>query len=238
MINWTSAFRAFNIFPRTLSYLSMSKNKNYEIEDLKTQWADEILRRLNIKTYIIGKPSPESSLVFVGNHISYLDIPLLVKSVPRLSFVAKKEVSRWPIIGSAASTINTVFVDRNNSYQRQTSRETIAHSLLQGRRVAIFPSGTTRVNEDQIWKKGAFEIAHQGNFKIQPFKIHYTPLRTAAYIDNDTLLFHLFKLSQQSIPLEAFIEFAPAVNVENPLAAAEAWRLWTQNKGHLLEAQM
>jgi 1-acyl-sn-glycerol-3-phosphate acyltransferase len=49
----------------------------------------------------------------VGNHLSYLDIPLLMQSSPNISFVAKEEVGRWPVIGAGAHALNTIFVKRS-----------------------------------------------------------------------------------------------------------------------------
>lgn len=229
MLNLNSLSRSLKIFPRTLTYLNLSKNSDANTELMKMQWAMEVIERLNIQIEIINQPTDEKGILFVGNHISYVDIPLLLRCIPEVSFVAKKEVGTWPIIGPAAKKINTVFVDRNNKENRNGIRESISQALQDGRRIVIFPSGTTAENENTKWKKGALEIAQRGSFKIQPFRIDYFPLRDVAYIDKDTLLLHLIKMSQKK-SIQARIEFHPPVEVRDSVADSEYWRHWTQQQ--------
>jgi hypothetical protein len=64
----------------------------------------DIVNHFNIKILMKGKPfiSNEPSIL-IGNHVSYLDIPVLFYTYPNISFVSKKEVRSWPISGQAAA---------------------------------------------------------------------------------------------------------------------------------------
>ena len=92
-------------------------------------WAREMFACLNIKVSRSAIPELNRPCLFVGNHISYLDIPLLLYYFPVL-FVAKKEIASWPIIGSAARFINTILVDRGNAKSRQLARDHITKKIL------------------------------------------------------------------------------------------------------------
>lgn len=226
-MNLSSLSKSLMIFPRTLRYINQTKIHKADIEKIKSSWAQELLERLNVDVKVIGTPSTDTSILFLGNHISYVDIPLLFKYIPHASFVAKKEVSTWPVIGLAARQARTVFVDRNNHANRSVVRESIQSALASGKRVILFPSGTTSVSEHVAWKKGAFEIAHVGGFKVQPFRINYFPLREVAYIDQDTLLIHLMKLSQHK-KIQATLEFHEPVYIQDVYRDAEYWQQWSQ----------
>lgn len=224
-MNLQSLYKSLMIFPRTLTYLNQTKMHLADIEKIKIDWSHELLKRLNIEVNVIGKPSDEASTLFLGNHISYIDIPLLFKYIPQASFVAKKEIAAWPIIGSAAKQAQTVFVDRNNHSNRSAVRESIQSALNNKKRVILFPSGTTSITEHVAWKKGAFEIAKNGGFKVQPFRINYFPLRDVAYIDQDTLIFHLMKLSQHKT-IQATLEFHEPVYIQDVYLDAQYWQQW------------
>lgn len=223
----TSLTQSVSVFARTYQYLQKSKQPDVSVEDLKVQWAQEFLSRLKVNVEISGSISDQQSLLFLGNHISYLDIPLLMSSVRGLSFVAKEEIGTWPIIGNAAKKIETVFVKRESGSSRRLARQSIQEALEKGQRVALFPSGTTCLYENKSWRKGAFEIAHEQDLSFQPFRISYSPLRAVAYIDDDFLPFHLYNLFGHE-RLHAKIEFHEPVKIKDPIADCEYWQNWTR----------
>ena len=190
-------------------------------------WAQTMLQLLKIDLNVIGMMSQEKPLLLVGNHISYLDIALLLKANPDFSFVAKKEVARWPVFGSAAIAAQTIFVQRENGSSRAAARQAIGEALKNNQRVVIFPSGTTGIDATTPWKKGAFEIALENNIMIQPFRISYSPIRPAAYIGKDFFPVHLYQLAGLQ-KIQAEVEFHPPVSVINPLIDCAYWSHWSQ----------
>ena len=48
---------------------------------LKQDWAQSLLNKLNVHVTVLGTPPPKTPHVLVGNHISYLDIPLLMAAL-------------------------------------------------------------------------------------------------------------------------------------------------------------
>lgn len=219
--------KSVRVFSETLRCLKMSKNHNSDISALKIEWAQRILNALGVELTIKGVPTLDPGVLFVGNHISYLDIPILMSLVNDISFVAKQELKSWPIFGRAAKTVQTVFVKRESDKSRSQTRSSIIAALDEGRRIAIFPSGTTSLNEHRDWRRGAFEIAHATGKLIQPFRLTYHPLRTAAYIDDDVFPFHLYELGRLS-EIKAEIEFHPPQTVSDPKWDCLHWQYWSK----------
>lgn len=214
------------LFGEIYSYLRRARQPGADLRELKLEWASAVLRRVGLNIEVAGEPTHSPTILFVGNHLSYLDIPLLMSLVPGLSFVAKAEVASWPLIGRGARAIDTIFVKRELAGRRLEARKAVAEGLRQGKRIAIFPSGTTDLREEKDWRRGAFEVAHQERALIQPFRLSYSPLRTAAYIGDDFLPTHLARL-MVTADLRAKIEFHPPVPVLDPEADRRRWREWS-----------
>lgn len=219
--------KTVSVFTTTYDYLQRSALGESNKETLAGLWARDVLTNVGVQMEITGSPSLESPLLLVGNHISYLDIPLLMCASPNTSFVAKEEVGKWPVIGRGARALNTIFIKRECAKDRSKVREAIGKELLEGKRVAVFPAGTTCMFESKPWRKGAFEIAKEFGIPVQPFRISYTPSRTAAYIGRDFFPLHLFRLAQNG-GVKARIDFHPPVRISDPVEASWTWRSWCQ----------
>ncbi len=223
----TAAHQTFNIFKDTYQHLRASSNDPQNLDSEKMAWADAILQRFNLELVRVGEVRLDPSTLFVGNHISYLDIPLLLSTIPGLSFVAKQEVSNWPLFGSGARKLDTVFVKRSKNASRKNAAEAIKANLIQGKRIALFPSGTTSIDSSKAWRKGSFELAASTNSWVQPFRISYSPLRAVAYIDDDFFPTHLFRLFSSG-KIDATLEFHEPVKIKDPLQDCLAWQAWAQ----------
>lgn len=197
------------------------------LEKTLTDWGAEAMEILNVKVEVTGKPSTKPSL-FLGNHISYLDIPLLSSQVP-LMFVAKKEVGAWPIFGTAVRKFGMVLVDRDAADSRAKAAEAVAQTILTRRQsVAIFPSGTTRIDEDTPWRWGAFVIAKRYGIPVQPFRLWWEPVRAAAYLKEDVFATHLWSLLANRQKLTAKVEFHEPIEITDPEADCRRWWEWSR----------
>ena len=79
-------------------------------------WSPVVLWLLGVKVKITGKENlPLVPSIYVANHSSQLDIPIVSASIPRgLFFVAKQELSKVPILGQYMHIMGMIFVDRGN----------------------------------------------------------------------------------------------------------------------------
>ncbi|MBC7540224.1 MAG: 1-acyl-sn-glycerol-3-phosphate acyltransferase [Bacteriovorax sp.] len=229
MIQFERLVKVAKVFSITGKYLRYSHKKESEIVNVKSLWAKDIINHFKINIQIIGKPTKQNEpCLFVGNHISYLDIPILIHGCPELSFVSKKEVKSWPVIGYAAVKMQTIFIERSNANSRAAAKNQIATSLLTNKqKLAIFPSGTTSIIPTPFWKKGAFEIAVLNNIKVQPFRIRYEPKRAAAYIDADNFLVHMYQLFILK-KIDVTLEFHEPVYIKDSIEECSYWKKWCE----------
>jgi 1-acyl-sn-glycerol-3-phosphate acyltransferase len=118
-----------------------------------------------------SKPDPDRQYIFLSNHISYLDIPMILRTITRdsIRILGKIEMARIPIFGYIYSRA-VVMVDRRNAHVRSRSVRELKGVLSKGISVFIFPEGT--FNETgQVLKEfydGAFRIAIETQTPLQP----------------------------------------------------------------------
>ena len=113
--------------------------------------------------------------LFVSNHISYLDIPILGSMAP-LRFVAKSEVKQWPILGFLSKLASTIFITRVRS-DSLFQKNKIFNLLSEGKKLLIFPEGTTSDGNRVLpFKSSLFSALENKNFIIQPLIIIYSDL--------------------------------------------------------------
>lgn len=217
-----------SLFSTTLRYIKMAKADPGKISDLKIQWASELVTKYHARFKITGEAVSDRPLVLVGNHVSYFDIPILMSQVRDISFVSKKEVKYWPVIGQAATLVDTIFVNRGSYQSRTQVREQLAESLKwDKRRMVVFPSGTTSVNEHIPWKKGSFVVAQEAGARVQPFRLKYTPQRPVAYIDDDFFPTHLYALA--ALPdILVELEFGQPIEITDPVQQSADLMEWTR----------
>ena len=110
-----------------------------------------------LKIKILGEISKNKPTLFVANHASYLDI-IILGSLFKTSFIAKKEVSKWPLIGILAILQNTVFVDRKISSLKSQENSILKH-LENKNNLVIFPEGTSSDGNQVLpFKSSLFNI--------------------------------------------------------------------------------
>jgi lyso-ornithine lipid O-acyltransferase len=95
-----------------------------------------------IRVTVQGRPPSGRPALVLSNHVSWLDIAVLGSLVP-LSFIAKSDVSGWPVIGFYARLQRCIFIDRARKSHTTYVNSQIAHRLAQGDVIVLFPEGTT-----------------------------------------------------------------------------------------------
>jgi 1-acyl-sn-glycerol-3-phosphate acyltransferase len=112
--------------------------------------------------------------IFVGNHVSYLDILVGGIGVAGV-FVSRHDVKDWPIIGIFARLAGTVFLDRSSLRSAIASSAGIVERAGQGIRIALFPEGGTTPGDGVgEFKPFLFGAITGSRFPVQPFTIRYT----------------------------------------------------------------
>ena len=199
-----------------------------DLSALLTAWGRQTMAMLNVAVQPAGaEPSLAEPTIFVGNHVSYLDIPLLLSQAP-VAFLGKAEIARWPIIGSAGRRAGMIFVKRESNHSRVQAAQAIGDAMrTRGMGLALFPAGTTSLDEARPWSAGAFKIAQAGGFPVQPFRLAYSPQAQAAFVGDDYLLPHMYRLLKGG-EVTARIEFGESRLVEDPRRMAEELWHWSR----------
>ncbi len=224
-ILWVTRSKASALFRAEASPEGLTREYR---DSVMQSWASELLKIVRVEVKQIGTPS-QSPVLFMGNHLSYLDIPLIMSVAPAV-YIAKRELSRWPFFGRGMRSVGTVFVDRSSTHSRREAAESSAPFIKKNAQsVTIFPSGTTKLLEETPWRWGSFLIAKRHSIPVQPFRIRYEPIREVAFIDRDLFAPHLWRLLSFD-KIVAEVEFHDPIEVGDPEAEALRWWNWTRER--------
>lgn len=129
------------IFPLILLLISISqKLSNRKLNKrVLNFWSRLLCKVCGLKLYSFGIIQ-DNPVLLVANHVSWLDIPV-IHSYKLAGFVAKNEISKWPLLGRAVIIGETVFIDRGKHDSRRQVLEKMKSRLSKGRSIAIFPEG-------------------------------------------------------------------------------------------------
>jgi lyso-ornithine lipid O-acyltransferase len=136
-------------------------------------------RILGLKVRRIGHPVSSRPVLFVANHVSYIDIVVLGSLIPG-SFVAKHEIAGWPFFGWLARLQRSVFVDRQVRSTAQ-QRDAIGERLAAKDALILFPEGTSGDGNFVLPFKSAlfsvvFNRQSDTQIAVQPVSVTYTKL--------------------------------------------------------------
>lgn len=140
---------------------------------------------------------PRQPMLWVSNHVSWTDIPLLGMLAP-LSFLSKAEVRTWPVAGWLALKAGTLFIRRGSGDSKLIQKQ-MGNHLQQNNALVIFPEGTTTDGTGlRTFHGRLMSSAIDSGVLLQPVAIHYSrngePDPIAPFIGDDDLLSHLRRL--------------------------------------------
>jgi 1-acyl-sn-glycerol-3-phosphate acyltransferase len=119
---------------------------------------------------LIQKQNP---YIFIFNHRSFLDAPIIPLSVPQeLRMLGKKELSKIPVFSWIVGKF-AVWVDRTATESRKSSLEKLLRILKKGTSVVVAPEGTRNDTAELImpFQKGAFRLSVETRIPILPIAI-------------------------------------------------------------------
>ena len=128
------------------------------------------LKLFNIKLEVIGAPARSRHIVFVSNHLSYLDIEV-ISAVIDTSFVAKADVAQWPLFGILAKLQQTVFISRDPR-KREEASAAFASALHRPMPLVLFAEGTSSNGETILpFKSTLFGQLLENEIILQPMTL-------------------------------------------------------------------
>jgi 1-acyl-sn-glycerol-3-phosphate acyltransferase len=137
------------------------------------------IRAAGIRVEVTGLENVPAgqSCIFMSNHVSNLDPPVMIWSLPgRCSVLLKKELTKIPILGTAMLMAKFVPVERGSRRDAaQASVNAAGDALRSGLHILVYPEGTrSRDGRLSTFKKGPFFLAQQTNAPIIPIAISGT----------------------------------------------------------------
>lgn len=191
------------VLPFVLTYplqlwLRRKPTRHPYLHTINRGWSTFAIRMWGMPVDVVRKsPLPAGRpCLYVANHSSYIDIPLLFKVLPGfLNIVGKSSLARvplWgPIFGSTYITVN-----RDSAVSRGRAMVQARKSLEAGRSVVIFPEGkiSPKPGQEMLpFKDGAFQLAIATGVPLVPIsmplnhrfmpdvsgtlRVRYSPLR-------------------------------------------------------------
>jgi len=165
----------------------LKDKKKYPLE-VREAYLKNLLRKLakgalRADLLVKGQENvPEGQVVYYGNHTSNYDpLAMLTVSDRLVTFLAKKEIRKFFIIGRAQECMEGAFLDREDLRSELTVFKKIVDQLKENPELSyiIFPEGTRSRGPDYAlgtFKPGAFQIATRASLPIVPFAL-YLPAR-------------------------------------------------------------
>jgi 1-acyl-sn-glycerol-3-phosphate acyltransferase len=168
---------------------------------------------------------PEKRYIFLSNHVSNLDPPVLLPLIPgRASVFLKRSLMKLPVIGYAMKLGDYIPVDRDGRVESAKESVTQAVRVLKsGLHIMSFVEGTrSRNGRLQPFKKGPFYLAKEtggpvvpvsiwgtesmmkkGSFKIFPGTVHVTfhqPLEPGEFATREDLMAAVRRAIESGLP--------------------------------------
>lgn len=136
------------------------------------EWGRAMCRACGLRVEVEGR-FPDGGALVVANHRSYADIAVVAACAP-VSFVAKAEVARWPVLGWAARHAGTIFLRRGDVRSGAVVLRALRARHAAGVTVVVFAEGTT-VAPPGIGplSPGIFRLAARRGLPIVPLAIEY-----------------------------------------------------------------
>lgn len=206
-------------------------------------WGVSLNKAAGVKLVVHGTDTlpPGSPRVFVANHVSWFDIPVLLAALPRYGFLAKRELEKVPFFGSAARAAGVIYIDRENLKAAFGAYDDAASKIRGGKSVVVYPEGTRGDSYSlRPFKKGPFVLAISSGAPIVPVVMYGTiavnprgsftahaatvhvhklePVPTAGltYDDRDRLAALVHQRMSDLLRTEYGVESAPARNSATP----------------------
>lgn len=202
-------FILFTFFCGLIHFLAIALIRLFNREQtiwnrkLVRYWATGISHIFTINVNVIGKP-PEPPFFLVCNHLSYLDIiPVFLNT--KSTFVAKKEIRKWPFLGFIMEMVGIIFVDRTRKKDVVRVNEELKSACNEHQGIVVFPEGTTSGGEKVLqFKPSLLEVPATEYIQVSYASIQYEThpnddlaVNSVCFFGaRDSFLKHLLKMAE------------------------------------------
>lgn len=213
------------MLPAYLAHLRRAAEPDRDrVRDLWVRrWASALLTLFSVDVAIRGTVPPptrrgDRGRLIVANHRSAIDVGVVLATFGG-TMVSRADLADWPLVGPAARSVGTVFVDRSSAKSGVATIRAIQKHLEDGQTITLFPEGTTFAGDEvRPFHGGAFIAAARAGAEVLPVGLAYPASSGAAFVD-ETFLAHLGRMARSEATRMALAVGAP-IDAEG-LRAAE-----------------
>ncbi len=187
---------------------------NQKQKNIRQWWLKKVIKIVGLKLTTMGEiPTESQSALWVSNHVSWLDIPVVGSE--GAAFLAKAEIRKWPVIGWLGEKGGTVYIKRGGKNASQLASEKIAENIQSGDNVLVFPEATTTDGRDvKRFHARIFAPALDHDLSVQPIAVRYLDASGSHHPNvvwgDESFLANVFKiLGENSIHVE--LHFLPVL---------------------------
>ncbi len=148
------------------------------VNEIVPSWAQYCFKATGATVEVSGleKIPSDTAVVFIGNHQGVMDIPALFGYLGKpMTFVAKAELGKIPILSDWMKMLQCTFIVRNNPRKSIQAIKDAAEGVRKGYSQVIFPEGTrSKGGPHNEFKPGSFKLAFLSKSPIVPFTIEGT----------------------------------------------------------------
>ncbi len=143
------------------------------------RWATRLFGHIGLRLSVEGRenlPQNGEAVVFVSNHQSFLDIPILLNylDAPH-AIMAKSSLGKIPFLGLWIRALDGIFVERDDIRAAAGALREAEELINRGRSVIICPEGTRSMSSEMgPFKPGAVRVAQKTGARIVPLAINGT----------------------------------------------------------------
>jgi 1-acyl-sn-glycerol-3-phosphate acyltransferase len=155
------------------SYLTKKVNSLFWLGNFAISIGQKI-SGVEVEVEGLDKINPKKSYVYMANHQSLVDGPLLFKIIPQnLRVLLKKEVFRLPLVGTGMKLTEFIPIDRGDKAGARKSIELAIEKIKEKNySFLIFPEGTRSFDGNLLpFKRGGFVLALKSGIPIVPITI-------------------------------------------------------------------
>jgi 1-acyl-sn-glycerol-3-phosphate acyltransferase len=166
------------LFPLAILVMVVTLNRDAAVWMARKAWAPFLVWISGSKMTVTGREhvDPKRPTVYVSNHQSTLDIPVVFCALDvNFRFVAKSQLRWVPLLGWYLWAGGHIFVDRGNRRSAIASLRAAAQRIRAGTSILMYPEGT-RSPDGRIlpFKKGPFALALEAGVSVCPITIEGT----------------------------------------------------------------
>jgi len=165
---------------------------------VKRFWARVLIRLCGIKLSVSGHPPEPGPVLWVANHVSWLDI-FVLNHVRSTTFIAKHEIRHWPVLGWLVAGADTIFIERGVRHAVHRVGLAMENRFEEGQAVGLFPEGTTSTGFDVLpFYANLYEPARRMAVPIQPIALLYSHRGQrsdfASFVGEESLMQNLWRV--------------------------------------------